>query len=231
MKKIEDFVEPIEEKKPVEEKAIKETIKTKIVDEPVKIHTTVDPKKIKPRVCPFCKERRKARGIKNHIELKHNIPGISIQDLDEVSEGSRTLEDLVKEKIKGDDKAFMTNVLDEVREKDLPSWKKAINEEENPEGPEKDTEKTRLDPNDKREAEEEIEKIEKEKKTRVKNSLEKFTILISLLGAGIILTKDRIDLKSLWIPIKAWIQGQKSEGTKKEASKWTDPFDQWKKGQ
>jgi hypothetical protein len=137
MEIIEELVEELVEipaEGPVEkalEKPVKEPTKTKAAEQPIKIYTVPKPKKVAQIICPFCKEQRKARGIKSHIELKHNIPGISVQELSEVSEGLRTLEDLVEEKFKDDDKPFMTNVLSEVLKKDFPSWGVKKDPEEN----------------------------------------------------------------------------------------------------
>lgn len=69
-----------------------------------------------------------------HIRLKHNIPGISLQDLDSVEEESKSLEELVNEKFEDDSKAYMTGVLDEVMEKDFPSWEDVEPEETDQEG-------------------------------------------------------------------------------------------------
>lgn len=96
-----------------------------------KIYTTrpLEPEiqKVKPikesilMTCPFCGERRKARGISQHVQLKHNIPGVSIQDLEDIKKGSKTLEALVDEKFNGKGKATIANVSPDILKKDLPS--------------------------------------------------------------------------------------------------------------
>jgi len=133
---IEELVKvPAEE--PVEE-PVKEPTKAKAAEEPIKIYTVPKPKKVAQIICPFCEEQRNIKGINRHIVLKHNVPDVSVQDLHDVKEGSKTLEELVREKF-DDDVAEITNVLDKVLKKDFPTWKDTEPEEkEDPEGPEEE---------------------------------------------------------------------------------------------
>jgi len=135
MELIEELVEELIEA-PAED-----PIKKPIKESGLEIHTVEPVMAIKEKdfkepvliTCPFCKKRRKARGIKSHIELKHNIPGISAQDLNDVNEGSRTLEGLVQERLEGKGEVVLTGILTEVIDKDLSSLRTAKKEIEAPE--------------------------------------------------------------------------------------------------
>lgn len=132
---IEELVEELV-KVPAED-PIQEPIEEPVA-EPIKIYTVPKPKKVAQIICPFCEEQRNIKGINRHIVLKHNVPDVSVQDLHDVKEGSKTLEELVCEKF-DDDVAEITNVLDKVLKKDFPTWKDTEPEEkEDPEGPDQE---------------------------------------------------------------------------------------------
>jgi len=110
----------------LENKTAKEPVKKEIISD-IPIHT------VKPHIpthmdCPFCEERRKIRGIKRHIALSHNVPGITFQDLDDVEKGLKSLPDLVSEKFEGE--AMIANLSPEISEKEFSNWS---NIEERPE--------------------------------------------------------------------------------------------------
>ena len=82
--------------------------------------------KVKPVIpslmdCPFCGEEKSARGMPRHIKSIHGVPGISIQDLDDVEKALKSLEDLVIEKFP-EGEAEIFNLSPEVEKKDFPDW-------------------------------------------------------------------------------------------------------------
>lgn len=184
MKKVEDLVKavkakeraeataagsPDKEKTPeelveeiIEPRKAREASKAKTAEEEtangLEIFTT---KPIKEQVeavliaCPFCEEQRNIKGIKRHIELTHNVPGFSVQDLDDVEKGVKSLEDLVDEKLNGKGEATITNISDDILKKKLPSWGNVAPEEAA--GQEPIQEEAILDPDDEKKIEEEVE--------------------------------------------------------------------------
>lgn len=81
--------------------------------------------------CPFCEEEKSAQGMGRHIKAIHEVPGITIQDLDNVEKGLKTLPDLVAEKFEGP--ATIANLSPEVEKKEFSDW---FDVEEDPEDPE-----------------------------------------------------------------------------------------------
>jgi len=110
-------------------KPAKDPEKKELISDP-DIHTTKLP--IPTHMdCPFCEERRKIRGIKRHIKLSHNVPGITFQDLDDIEKGLKSLPDLVREKSEG--QTMVDNLSPEISEKYFSDWDEI---EENPSEPE-----------------------------------------------------------------------------------------------
>ena len=129
MKKIKDFVRPIKAKKPIKEKLAKEIVEKKAIEKTFKIHKTLDPKKIFLMTCPFCEEKIKIKGISGHIRLKHNISGVSLQDLDDVKKRSKSLDSLVCEKFNNKKEIKINNISIKVAKNELASWKDIKSEE------------------------------------------------------------------------------------------------------
>lgn len=110
----------------LENKPAKEAVKKELISD-IEIHTT------KPHIsthmdCPFCEKQRKKKGIKRHIALSHNVPGITFQDLDDIEKGLKSLPDLVCEKFESE--PMIANLSPEVDKKYFSEWNYI---EENPE--------------------------------------------------------------------------------------------------
>ena len=91
-------------------------------DLPSKDRIQSKPKKIIYIACPLCEEQINIKGISGHIRLRHGVSNVSIQDLNDVKEGSKSLEELVSEKFKnGGGKVF--NIPSEIKEREFTSKK------------------------------------------------------------------------------------------------------------
>jgi len=136
MKEIKDFVRPIKPKRPIEEINEKSGFngKTKTIklydnrgrekiEESIKIHVLPDPKEALLKTCPFCEKKIKIKGMSGHIRLKHNISGISLQDLNDVKKGLKSLEELVCEKFNDEEEMIIDNLSDKISEREFVSWK------------------------------------------------------------------------------------------------------------
>ena len=100
-------------------KPAKEPVKEEIISDPDIRHT-------KPPImpthmdCPFCESEKTIKGMSRHIAAKHKVPGVTIQDLDDVEEGLKSLPDLVSEKFEGE--ATIDNLSPEIAEKYFSDW-------------------------------------------------------------------------------------------------------------
>lgn len=149
-------------RKTVENRKAMEAIETKAAKEKTdngfEVHTTKPPKEVALVACPFCGEKRNIKGVNRHIRLKHNVPGVSTQDLDDVNKGLKSLEDLVCEKFNGNEEIIVTNLPNEIGKREFPFWEDPIKVEDPEEPVEKsEEEEASLDPDDKEEPEEELE--------------------------------------------------------------------------
>jgi len=76
-----------------------------------------------PRIiCPFCENERKQNGVKLHIEDAHGVPGVAVQDLLDVQNGVKSLEDLVYEKFDDDAEIDLRNLSPRVSKEVFGSW-------------------------------------------------------------------------------------------------------------
>lgn len=116
-----------------EAKAAKEqeAIEAKAAEESELEVFTVEPPKNPNEICPFCLEEKSARGMNRHIAAIHKVPGVTIQDLDDVKKGLKSLEDLVTEKFP-EGEAEISNLAPEVEKEHFPNWEDI----EDPEGSE-----------------------------------------------------------------------------------------------
>ena len=122
----------------------------------LEIHTTKPPPKPTHMDCPFCESEKTIKGMNRHIEAIHRVPGITIQDLDDVEEGLKSLPDLVCEKFEGE--ATIDNLSPEIAEKYFSDWEDV---EENPEDNVDPKEEASRDPDDKEEFERDPEERRK----------------------------------------------------------------------
>lgn len=97
---------------------------------------TVEPPKNPNEICPFCLEEKSARGMNRHIAAKHKVPGVTVQDLDDIEKGLKSLKDLTCEKFPSEDEAEVYNLAPEVEKKHFSDWMDVAPEEEGPEDPE-----------------------------------------------------------------------------------------------
>lgn len=112
----------------IEAKAAKESAKEDLIDES-EIHTT------KPAIpthmeCPFCGERKSIKGMNRHIAEIHEVPGVTVQDLNDVEEGLKSLPDLVAEKFEG--QAMIAKLSPEIRKKEFSDWNDIKEDPEDP---------------------------------------------------------------------------------------------------
>lgn len=91
-----------------------------IKESELEVHTT---KPIIPTHmdCPFCGLEKSIKGMNRHIAAKHEVPGVTIQDLDDVEKGLKSLEDLVTEKFP-EGEAEIFSLSPEVEKKGFPDW-------------------------------------------------------------------------------------------------------------
>ena len=84
-------------------------------------HKEAEPVRNSNAICPFCLEEKSTRGMNRHISAIHKVPGVTIQDLDDVEKGLKSLEDLVAEKFP-EGEAEIVNLAPEVEEKHFSDW-------------------------------------------------------------------------------------------------------------
>jgi len=98
-----------------------------------KIYTTKKPREGPVLIaCPFCGEEKSAQGMGRHIAAIHKVPGINIQDLDDVKKGLKSLEDLVAEKFP-EGEAEIFNISPEAEKKHFSDWEDMGESPEDPE--------------------------------------------------------------------------------------------------
>ncbi|MBA7682362.1 hypothetical protein ES703_90712 [subsurface metagenome] len=148
----------------LENKPAKDLEKKELIIDP-DFHTTKPPFMLRHRDCPFCESEKTNKEVIRHIAAKHKISGVTLQDLDDVEKGLKSLPDLVCEKFEGD--PMIANLSPEIEEKYFSAWDDV---EENPSEPEdlKDPEdledpeeEASQDPDDKKELEIEPEERRK----------------------------------------------------------------------
>jgi len=86
--------------------------------------------------CPFCGEEKRPKGMGRHIAAIHEVPDFTIQDLDDLESGSKSLADLVSEKFEGKGDPVILNISSKVRKKYFSDWINIEPEENLEEGPE-----------------------------------------------------------------------------------------------
>lgn len=76
-----------------------------------------------PRIiCPFCENERKQNGARLHIEDTHGVPGVAVQDLVDVQNGVKSLEDLVNEKFDDGAEINLRGLSPRVSKEVFGSW-------------------------------------------------------------------------------------------------------------
>lgn len=122
-----------------EAKTAKEPVEKEAAKSELEIFTTKPIQELKKaviRTCPFCEEEKSAQGMNRHIAAKHKVPGVTVQDLDDVEKGLKSLKDLTCEKFPSEDEAEVYNLAPEVEKKHFSDWVDVDPEEEGPEDPE-----------------------------------------------------------------------------------------------
>lgn len=148
MRKIEDFVKAVKAIEPINLKAADDQGKEAMTDlekkpakdpEKKELISDLEIRTTKPPIilpythmdCPFCESEKTIKGMNRHIAAKHKVPGITLQDLDDVEKGLKSLSDLVCEKFEGE--PTIINLSPEIEEKEFSNWEDV---EENPSKPE-----------------------------------------------------------------------------------------------
>ena len=103
--------------KAAKEKAAKEAEAEKVKASELEEHY-VEPPKNPNEICPFCGEEKTVRGMSRHIKAIHGVPGVSLDDINNVERGEKTPADLATEK-------GVTEIFDlspEIDKKYFSSW-------------------------------------------------------------------------------------------------------------
>lgn len=119
-------------------KKAKEALKSEFVEHETKPMTEykVEPVSNPNIECPFCGEEKRPKGMARHIVAIHEIEGVTIQDLDDVEKGLKSLKDLVTEKHKGKGDPAVYGLSDDVKKREFADWTDIEPEENLEEGPE-----------------------------------------------------------------------------------------------
>ncbi|GAI08676.1 unnamed protein product [marine sediment metagenome] len=80
------------------------------------------PVRVGSLACPFCDESRKRNGLQRHIDQAHGVPDVTVQDLEDVAGGVKTLEDLVYEKFDEDAEIDLRGLSDRCSQEEFGSW-------------------------------------------------------------------------------------------------------------
>lgn len=99
---------------------------------PLKEHTTEPIKHPSLHItCPFCKKQFTEQGMSRHIAAIHKAPGISVEDVDDMNKGKKSLTELLDEK----GITTIVNLSPEVSKKHFSDWhdleEPEINDQEN----------------------------------------------------------------------------------------------------
>jgi len=85
-------------------------------------HEANEPARNPNAICPFCLEEKSTKGMNRHISAIHKVIGVTIQDLDDVENGLKSLKALVEEKSEYEGEAVVFGLSPEVSKKHFSDW-------------------------------------------------------------------------------------------------------------